>query len=475
MLISTDERHRLGKILSRVLELPFLKTVVGQEDCLTLDITRPAGSQPGDKLPVLFWIFGGGFQIGSTQSYDAKGLLTHALHEKQPFIFVAVNYRLGGFGFLPGKEVLRDGSANLGLLDQRMGLQWVADNIHAFGGDASKVTIWGESAGGTSVYHQMLLHGGNATYKGKSLFRGAIINSGSAIPVQPVDSSKGQSIFNRVAQQAGCNHEYDPLACLRKLPYEKFLHAASSVPSLFSYNSLALPYLPRPDGQVVLDSPEKMTEQGKIHPVPLIIGDQEDEGTLFSIFQRNVSSATRMADYLSSYFFPQAPIDKLREFVDLYEPAISEGSPFRTDQSNDLYPGFKRVAAIIGDINFTGNRRVALEALSKAKPDLPTWSYLSSYAHKTPILGTFHGSDILQIFFGLQSNHATRSCRSYYLNFLHHLDPNIGTQSSAQWPQWKANQDLMWFKSQSQNDILRDNFRSGPITWMANHQQLLHL
>jgi triacylglycerol lipase len=66
-------------------------------------------------------------------------------------IFVAVNYRLGGFGFMPGREVLQDGSANLGLLDQRLGLQWVADNIEAFGGDPDKVTIWGSTTGTTLI------------------------------------------------------------------------------------------------------------------------------------------------------------------------------------------------------------------------------------------------------------------------------------------------------------------------------------
>jgi carboxylesterase type B len=98
--------------------------------------------------------------------------------QKQPIIVVTVNYRVGGHGFLGGKELHAEGSTNLGLLDQRLGLQWVSDNIDAFGGDPTKVTIWGESAGAISVFDQMAAYDGNNTYKGKPLFRGAIMNSG---------------------------------------------------------------------------------------------------------------------------------------------------------------------------------------------------------------------------------------------------------------------------------------------------------
>ncbi len=150
-----------------------------------------------------FWIYGGGFETGSAQSYNGSLLITQSVARGKPIIFVAVNYRLGAFGFLGGSEVLADGAANLGLLDQRMGLEWVVDNIAGFGGDPAAVTIWGESSGSISVFDQLALFDGNNTYKGRPLFRGAIMDSGSITPTEPADGVKAQGMFDRVVEAAG--------------------------------------------------------------------------------------------------------------------------------------------------------------------------------------------------------------------------------------------------------------------------------
>jgi carboxylesterase type B len=125
-------------VLGLLLNTPLFQTVTNaKEDCLTINVIRPAGTTKDSKLPVLFWIFGGGFELGSTQMYDGSSLVQESIDTNKPIVFVAVNYRVGGFGFLPGAEILKDGSANLGLLDQRLGLQWTADNIAKFGGGKS--------------------------------------------------------------------------------------------------------------------------------------------------------------------------------------------------------------------------------------------------------------------------------------------------------------------------------------------------
>ncbi|KAM3547770.1 hypothetical protein MY1884_009450 [Beauveria asiatica] len=90
---------------------------------------RPKGTCANDRLPVRFYIFGGGFMFGATNASDAENFIKCAGRQSQQFIFVGVNYRVGGCGFLGGAEVLKDNSTNLGLRDQRMDLEWVADNI----------------------------------------------------------------------------------------------------------------------------------------------------------------------------------------------------------------------------------------------------------------------------------------------------------------------------------------------------------
>ncbi|OAQ61275.1 cholinesterase [Pochonia chlamydosporia 170] len=445
---------------------------IGQEDCLTLNVERPAGTKAGDKLPVLFWIFGGGFTFGASNLYNAENLFATALPQKQPFIFVAVNYRLNGFGFLPGKEILNNGAANLGLLDQRLGLEWVADNIAAFGGDPDKVTIWGESAGSISVFDQMLLFGGNASYNGNPLFRGAIMNSGSVIPVDPVDCPKGQAVYDRTVERGGCQGSTDTLECLRQLPFEKFYNAVVTEPAVLSYNALALSYLPRPDGKILLQSPDDQGLSGKLFAVPTIIGDLEDEGSIFALFQQNLTTPGQVVDYLAERYFTHATKPQLQELLDTYEADPAAGSPFRTGDANQIYPGFKRLAALLGDMVFTLTRRLTLTLASVVKPDMPTWSYLASYKYNTPILGTFHISDVMEIFYNESPNSSVKNCRTYYFNFLYNQDPNVGVTGLSQWPRWADGNKLMWFQ-ENKTDLLADDFRNKSADFLLNNKDIL--
>jgi carboxylesterase type B len=270
LFFSDDSSNFPSAILGTVLDLPLFQEITfASEDCLTVNVQRPIGTTAADKLPVLFWIFGGGFELGSTLMYDGANFVQDSITDGQPIVFVAVNYRVGGFGFMPGAEILADGSSNLGLLDQRLGLQWVQDNIASFGGDPTKVTIWGESAGAISVLDQMAMYDGDITYKGSPLFRGAIMDSGSVVPADPVDCPKGQAVFDQVVATAGCTAAADKLECLRALDYTDFLAATNSVPGILSYSSIALSYLPRPDGTVLTASPDVLIENGQYAAVPV--------------------------------------------------------------------------------------------------------------------------------------------------------------------------------------------------------------
>ncbi|KAJ0125272.1 sterol esterase precursor [Diaporthe amygdali] len=479
MLVSSGENQSLFlQVLGDLVSLPIIQAATNQsEDCLTVSVIRPAGVTAGANLPVLYWIFGGAFELGWAAMYDGTDLLDQAISQDQPFIFVAVNYRVAGFGFMPGKEILADGSSNLGLLDQRLALEWVADNIEAFGGDPTKVTLWGESAGAISVFDQMALYGGDNTYNGKPLFRGAIMDSGSIVPADPVDCPKGQLVYDTVVQTGGCSGASDTLECLRALPYDKFLNAANSVPSFLGYQSVALSYLPRPDGTVLPDSPDVLATQGRYAAVPMINGDQEDEGTIFTLFTSNLTTTQELLEYLATYYFTGATTEQLEALLETYPQDITQGSPFRTSLLNELYPQFKRISALLGDLVFTLSRRGFLDVTNAVNPSVPSWSYLASYNYGTPFLGTFHGSDLLQVFFGIYDNYAAKSIRTYYYNFLYSLDPNVGYGSYPNWPQWKdtgSGNQLVQFYALSQN-YLADDFRNDSYTFIRENINSLHI
>ncbi|KAF2865152.1 Alpha/Beta hydrolase protein [Massariosphaeria phaeospora] len=471
---SLDESGFPANVLGTILNTPLFQTVTNAgEDCLTINVQRPAGVTKDSKLPVLFWIFGGGFELGATQMYDGTSLVADSVKQGKPIVFVAVNYRMGGFGFLPGKEILADGSANLGLLDQRLGLQWVADNIAAFGGDPRKVTIWGESAGSISVLDQMALYDGDHTYKGKPLFRAAIMNSGSLAPAEPVDGPKGQAVYNTVVAETGCSGTSDTLACLRKADYTTFLNAANSVPGILSYHTVSLSYLPRPDGISLTASPDVLISTGKYAKVPFIIGSQEDEGTLFGLFTANLTSQADVSVYLNTIFFPAANRAVVDGLVATYQTIAEDGSPFRTLLLNSWYPQFKRVAAILGDITFTLTRRIFLETATRVNPDVKSWSYLATYNYGTPILGTFHASDLLQVFYGVLPNNAAASIRAYYFSFVYNLDPNEGNDLD-EWPQWSKSRQLKEFRALG-NGLVGDDFRQDSFEYLKSNAEVLRV
>ncbi|KAI0146954.1 alpha/beta-hydrolase [Xylariaceae sp. FL1272] len=450
-----------------------------QEDCLTISVMRPKDTPQDAKLPILFWIYGGGYEIGTSAPYNGSVLIPQSVAQGTPIILVTVNYRVNGFGFLPGKEVLAEGISNLGLLDQRMALEWVADNIGAFGGDPDKVTIWGQSAGAYSVFNQMALYGGNITYKGKDVFRAGIMNSGSILPTEAIDSPRAQAIFDTVAQEAGCGDipSDEKLDCLRGLDFDMFYNATNSVPSPFSYHSPASSYTVRADGVVIPVSPEISARDGLFANVPVIVGDQEDEGTFLSLTQNNLTKTEDLYTFLHDVIYQNTTLQQIKDFVATYPYANgTAGSPFRTGSSNVAYPQFKRMAALLGDITFTLTRRAFLNFASQY--NLKAWSYLGTYGHEVPILGTFHTQDLPAIFYG--EDDVARSMQTRYIAFVDSLDPNDGRLKApvgyqTEWPQWdKCGVKMLEF-GENGTGILRDDFRGESYEFIESHLDALRV
>jgi para-nitrobenzyl esterase len=236
------------------------------EDCLYLNIWAPPGNPT--NAPVMVWIHGGGFTIGSAANpiYDGKNFA------KRGVVLVSINYRLGPFGFLAhpwlSAESADHVSGNYGLLDQIAALHWVQRNISKFGGDPNRVTIFGESAGAVSVTALM------ATPASKELFSSVIAESGSAEGVRR-SLAQAEQDGAALAQRLGCND----LESLRAVTPDDLLKAARPAVGL---GARGTKFEPVTDGKLFPQAPGEVWEQGRMHHVRLMVGTNADEGTLFA-------------------------------------------------------------------------------------------------------------------------------------------------------------------------------------------------
>ena len=243
------------------------------EDCLTLNVWTRA-DQPGETLPVMVWIHGGGLTVGSGDAYPGELLTSKGV------VLVTINYRLGPFGFLAlpqlGEENESDVSGNQGIRDQIAALEWVRDNIAQFGGDPGNVTIFGESAGSMSV---SLLQ---ASPLARGLFHRAIGQSGGmfgvmaqrdiATPYTDAAESVGAKFAAALAGDGGDT----ALAALRALPADHILATFLSDPAFSSALAIV-------DGEVIPRDVADIFEAGEQADVPVLVGSNADEGTaLFS-------------------------------------------------------------------------------------------------------------------------------------------------------------------------------------------------
>lgn len=184
----------------------------------------------------------------------------------------------------------------------------------------------------------------------------------------------------------------------------------------------------------------------------------------------------KIVTYLSKYYFGDENINQIREFVDTYSDAISDGSPYRSILPTELYPGKRRISAILGDFGFDLMRRITLQTLSEKRPEIPSWSYFSSYDYNLGLnpVGTMHGSDIPVLFRGPTDSHPTISGRKYYINFLHELDPNKGSNIDVHWPKWTKGHQLLWF-NKTENGLKNDTYREYSYEIMYKNIDYLRL
>ncbi|EMC93600.1 hypothetical protein BAUCODRAFT_142062 [Baudoinia panamericana UAMH 10762] len=252
------------------------------EDCLILDVlvpTHPVSS----RLPVLLMIHGGGYTLGNAQSVPGDGLVNAA---NGSIIYVSIQYRLGLFGFLGGSQIAQNGALNAGLLDQRAAIEWVQRNIHAFGGDPGRVTIYGGSAGGGSVTYQLIAGG---AYDQPPF--------SAAIPEYPwwqplLNQSEQDLQFNTALRLSNCSS----VSCLRSLSSATLATLNQAVENA-SYptagDAFGVYYFgPVVDGKFVRELPDVAFKRGHFYDVPLLVDHDAYEGYAFS----NISQTTQVAE-----------------------------------------------------------------------------------------------------------------------------------------------------------------------------------
>lgn len=243
------------------------------EDCLYINVWTPA-KKSNEKLPVMFFIYGGAFTVGAACEPDYNG----ANLAKKGVVVVTFNYRVGPFGFLVhpllSKESPLGVSGNYGLLDQNAALKWVKRNVAAFGGDPNKVTIFGESAGSVSVSLQLIMP------MSKGLFRSAIGESGGPyggryiFPSADWSLEKALNMGKKFSKALRAN----TLAEMRAKTTAEILQAFDFSSSPFSPGMVFSPVM---DGYVMPGDPEKLFTDSKQIKVPIIIGSNADEGNTF--------------------------------------------------------------------------------------------------------------------------------------------------------------------------------------------------
>jgi para-nitrobenzyl esterase len=236
------------------------------EDCLTLDLWTPAAD--GARRPVLVWIHGGAFVMGAGSALAYGGA---ALARAGDAVVVTLNYRLGALGFLSLQDLAPGFDSNLGLRDQLAALEWVRDNVAAFGGDPANVTVFGESAGAMSVGALL------GTPRARGLFARAIAQSGAAHNTASRESAARVAATFLGALGLGRSEAER----LREVPVPALLDAQLATVARLGLAYGTLPFEPAVDGELLPEHPLDAVARGSARGVPLLVGTNRDEWNLF--------------------------------------------------------------------------------------------------------------------------------------------------------------------------------------------------
>ncbi|KAF8961457.1 extracellular triacylglycerol lipase precursor [Flammula alnicola] len=452
------------------------------EDCLTINVYRPSGLQSSAKLPVLY---GGGFDGGEASIYNASAIVAQSVARGTPLVYVNFNYRLGPLGFPQGQEADNRGALNLALKDQLAALEWVQANIEAFGGDKTKVTVFGESAGAIMTAVLFL----NSPIE--KLARAAIFESGSAASALEFKAARReidwQNFVSGVPSCASLATSGNTFDCLRKANstemFSGVITALAEAPEAFGFD----PTIDGPGG-LFPDIASRLLSKGHFARLPFIAGTNLDEGkcTLFtSTNPTDLSVAGIRANIIASYSPPlvsQADLQQTADrLLELYPDDPSVGSPFNTgNQTFGLPSGFKQEAALLGDLSFQSQRRSWIQTASRT--GVKTFGYLFTQPQPTnpAAEGVSHGSEVFFVYgappdTSASALHLSSVMIDYWVSFATSLDPNDGLGNPRPlWAQYTPTNEVLLQLNGDNTTLIPDDYRKEQIDFINSDPTVFH-
>ncbi|KAF9266437.1 alpha/beta-hydrolase [Marasmius fiardii PR-910] len=432
------------------------------EDCLYLNVWRPENVSNDAKLPVLVWFHGGAYTngAGSQPSNVPTRIILRSATVKKPILFVSVNYRLNTFGFLASSVVPRE-DLNAGLLDQMEALRFLQRNIAAFGGDPSKVTIWGQSAGGGSV-ESMFIY----PKPGERLFRAGIADSSTGpfktSPPPEVYDQPGKP-FTRLLAATGCNAGSGALECLRNVPFEKLLNVSNAMISNTLNHQFWEPTI-SPGSLFSAPASEKIQRGDFLH-LPYLAGTNVNEGAGFSSSLRNKNLTGQAQDAAFDGFISDLLIDNSKVTEDVLQETHrlwaendrTLNAPFNTGDSL-----FDRAESWYTNEMYLAPRRLFFQNAA-SRQDVFAYYFREFIPGNDPVLGVVHASE-LQLFYGpvpdVEVDFAN-TMTDFYLNFIWNLNPG------DQWPKYNLN-------TRPVLQLLRGNITVIPDDWDTDKTDFLN-
>ncbi|GFF36787.1 lipase 1 [Aspergillus udagawae] len=390
------------------------------EDCLTVNVFRPHGAK--GKLPVAVYVHGGAYNRGTASMHNTASMVGWS---EKPFVAVSFNYRIGALGFLPSTVSAQEGILNLGLHDQILAFKWVQENIEAFGGNPSQVTLIGLSAGAHSIAHHIMNYD-----LGTTLFHRAVIESGAATSraVHPYNARLHEAQFQEFITEAGCTDRPQSgiMDCLRSQPSSTVINASFTI--FDRYNpSVRWAFQPVIDGDLIKRRPIDAWRSGKWNKMPVLTGFNTNEGTYY------VPSAMSQSSEFTSFFRTLLPAysDKdIKTIDELYpDPAVDPSSPYLETRNIPVGPQYKRVEAAYGHYAYACPVRQTA-TLASAGQEEPIFLYRWAL-NKTVQGGANHGDQMAYETFNPEVRGISKSqeeiagmFHAYITSFIVTGDPN---------------------------------------------------